>query len=101
MGHGHSGSVDNGGRILSPTTVPEGEEYEGEDAQARFTTSPAVVSPPTASGGGFGMLGHEAGDYLSARGPGGAGAGGAAGQEGRKSVFSESLDDMGGASGKK
>lgn len=92
--------MDNGGRILSPTTVPEGEEYEGEDGLARFTASPAVVSPPTASGGGFGMLGREGGDYLSARGTGGAG-GGATGQEGRKSVFSESLEDMGGGSAKK
>ncbi|KAK3996151.1 RING finger protein B [Cladorrhinum sp. PSN332] len=87
-GHHHSHSAD--GRILSPTTVPEGDESDF----ARFTASPAVVSPPTA--GGFG----EAPDYLSARG----GQPQATSSPLRKSVFSESLEDMnggGGGSGRK
>ncbi|KAK4225093.1 RING finger protein B [Podospora fimiseda] len=80
-GHHHSHSAD--GRILSPT-VPEGDE-------SRFTASPAVVSPPSA--GVFG----EAHDYLSARGGGGGGqTPQATSSPLRKSVFSESLEDMNG-----
>ncbi|KAK4163236.1 RING finger protein B [Cladorrhinum sp. PSN259] len=86
-GHHHSHSRDDG-RILSPTTVPEGDESD----LARFTASPAVVSPPTA--GPFG----EAPDYLSARGQ--ASQSGATSSPLRKSVFSESLEDMNGSGSK-